>query len=76
MKKSFVVILCLVAMVSACGSKDPNAKAEYGESGLPKNCRAYVQTAINDYKAKKYSPDEIMAGLERNCGEHGISWNP
>lgn len=64
------VVPCLL-LLAGC---DPNAKPEYGETGLPKNCRAYVQSAINDYKAKRYSADEVMAGLERNCGEHGISW--
>jgi hypothetical protein len=60
-----------ILLLAAC---DPNAKPEYGESGLPKNCRAYVQTAIDGYKAKRYTADEAMAGLERNCGQHGSSW--
>ena len=66
----YIVILCLL-LVGAC---DPNAKAEYGDSGMPKNCRAYVQTAIDGYKAKSYTAEEAMAGLERNCGEYGSSW--
>lgn len=64
--------MCVLVMLAAC---DPNAKPEYGETGLPKNCRAYVQVAINDYKAKRYTADEAMEGLERNCGEHGVSWS-
>jgi hypothetical protein len=70
MRLRYIVISCLL-LLSAC---DPNAKAEYGDSGLPKNCRAYVQTAIDGYKAKRYTADEAMAGLERNCGGHGSSW--
>ena len=70
MSLRYIFIPCLV-LASAC---DPNAKAEYGDSGLPKNCRAYVQTAIDGYKAKRYTADEAMAGLERNCGEHGSTW--
>lgn len=61
----------LLALV-AC---DPNAKAIYGEeTGLPKNCRAYVQASVDGYKEKKYTADEVMAGLERNCGAHGHLW--
>lgn len=54
---------------------DPNTKAVYGEeSGLPKNCRAYVQVSIDGYRDKKYTADEVMGGLERNCGANGQLW--
>jgi hypothetical protein len=71
MRLSYISIPCIL-LLAAC---DPNAKPEYGDSGLPRNCRAYVQTAIDGYRAKRYMADEAMAGLERNCGEHGSSWN-
>jgi hypothetical protein len=75
MRKALLVSVAIVIIaVAGCGSKDPNAKPEFGDTGLPKNCRVYVQSAINDYHAKRYSADEVMTGLERNCGEHGISW--
>ena len=35
-----------------------NANLEYGETGLPKNCRVYVRVAINDCKTKRYTGDE------------------
>ncbi|TXI96944.1 MAG: kynureninase [Burkholderiaceae bacterium] len=70
LRTSLLLLAC-----SGCLSKDNNAKPEYGSTGLPKNCRAYVQSAINDYRAKKYTADEVMTGLERNCGEHGITWD-
>ena len=71
----FAFIFCLTISVAACGLADDNDKAVYGkESGLPVNCRAYVQVAVNDYKAGKYPIDAIMSGLERNCGENGWSW--
>jgi hypothetical protein len=63
---------CLLFSLVAC---DPNSKAIYGEeSGLPKNCRAYVQVSIDGYRNKKYTADEVMVGLERNCGANGQLW--
>ena len=53
---------------------DPNKKPIYGETGIPRNCRAYVQMVINDYRSRKYSADESFNGLERNCGANGYSW--
>ncbi len=54
---------------------DPNSKATYGEeSGLPKNCRAYVQVSIDGCRSKKYTAEEVMVGLERNCGANGQLW--
>ena len=60
-----------IVILTGC---DPNAKPTYGDTGLPKNCRAYVQYAIDDYRAKKYTAEEVMNGLERNCGINGHSW--
>jgi hypothetical protein len=68
---SLCTLATILVLLTAC---DSNAKPEYGKTGLPKNCRAYVQVAINDYRAKRYTAVEVMDGLERNCGEHGISW--
>ena len=60
--------------VVLCGC-DPNSKPTYGEStGLPSNCRAYVQVAVDSYRNKQYTADETMAGLERNCGANGHLW--
>ena len=54
---------------------DDNDKPVYGkESGAPVNCRAYVQLVIESYRAHKYSIDDSMAGLERNCGADGQAW--
>ena len=63
------------ALLSGCLT-DPNAKPIYGDTGLPKNCRAYVQTAIDGYRSKAYTADQAMAGLERNCGLNGHAWAP
>lgn len=56
-------------------SQDDNAKAVYGDqTGLPVNCRAYVQATIDSYRQHQYSADDAFAGLERNCGIYGAIW--
>jgi hypothetical protein len=57
------------------GCTDDNAQAVYGkETGLPVNCRAYIQYAINEHRAGKYSAEETLVGIERNCGQNGGIW--
>lgn len=69
------ILLTLILLISGCILDDDNAKPVYGkESGLPVNCRAYVQVVINGYKSKQYSADDSFAGLERNCGIYGSAW--
>lgn len=51
----YLLVPSVLVLITAC---DPNAKPEYGNTGLPKNCRAYVQVVINDYKAKRHTADE------------------
>lgn len=53
---------------------DKNATPTYGETGLPSNCRAYVQYAIDSYKQGLYNADETMQAIERNCGKDGWLW--
>lgn len=70
-----VCIAMLGLALAGCDQFDPNSKPVYGkESGLPVNCRAYVQVAIDGYRSKQYTADQAMAGLERNCGVYGSSW--
>ena len=78
MTKPIAVALGL-ALLAGCDQVqtffDPNSKPIYGaQFGLPVNCRAYVQVVIDGYRSKKYTADESMAGLERNCGMHGAAW--
>lgn len=66
-------LLAATAAFTACRG-DQNAKPTYRETGLPKNCRAIIQTNIDAYHAKQCAADEIMDSLERNCGANGYSW--
>ena len=73
MRLATIVLACVI--LAGCKVGDPNAKAIYGkETGLPVNCRAYVQTAIDGYRNKQWTADETFAGLERNCGLFGQAW--
>ena len=72
MKIIFTIAASLL-LLGGC-AEDDNSAPVYGKTGLPVNCRAYVQTAIDSYRAKKYTAEETMAGLERNCGADGYSW--
>ncbi len=71
--KRILLIFSLTILLSAC-SGDPNEKPIYGETGLPKNCRAIVQANVDAWRSKQYSTKEIMNSLERNCGANGYSW--
>lgn len=75
MKKLLVPLMIATLLLVSCGLSDDNDAPVYGkESGLPVNCRAFVQFAINEYRAGNYSADSTMAALERNCGANGWSW--
>lgn len=69
-----ILIAVAVAALAGCGMQDDNEKPIYDKAGLPINCRAYVQEAVDGYRSKKYTGDEAMDGLERNCGAAGHSW--
>lgn len=75
MKNQITLTCLLICALSGCGFPDDNDQAVYGkESGLPVNCRAYVQATIDGYRSKIYSANDSMNGLERNCGINGASW--
>lgn len=78
----YLLLICTTFIFVGCS--DPNSKPTYGESGLPKNCRALVQANIDMYKSLDKSHenyeeflvelDGIMNSLERNCGTNGHAW--
>ncbi|WP_291355307.1 MULTISPECIES: kynureninase [unclassified Acinetobacter] len=67
-----IILTCLILMLTAC--EKPNSKPTYGETGLPKNCRAIVQVNIDAWRSHKNTAEEVMNSLERNCGANGYSW--
>lgn len=71
-----ILVLPLFIFLAGCSDKDPNSKPIYGkEYGLPANCRAYIQVAINQWKKGTYDTETTMDAIERNCGENGELWN-
>ncbi|WP_294768592.1 hypothetical protein [uncultured Rhodoferax sp.] len=67
------LVAVLAVLLTGC-LPDDNDKPKFGDSGLPVNCRAYVQVSVDGYRNKTYSADEVMNGLERNCGTYGHAW--
>lgn len=76
-------VLALVFATTACdvvkSRLDPNGKPSYGDTGLAKNCRAYVQEVINGHRIALLKNDvkkmrDQIDGLERNCGSEGWLW--
>jgi hypothetical protein len=68
--------MALVALLAlaGCDKLDPNAKPTYGDTGLPKNCRAIIAVNIEGWRSKQYTAEEVLASIDRNCGAYGYSW--
>ena len=80
MKKLILISIAVILM----GCEKPNAKPTYGDTGLPKNCRAIIQANIDEYKRIRKTHedyeiqmldiDDVFNSIERNCGAYGYSW--
>ena len=64
----------LAVLLTGCGGDDNDKPVYVDGTGMPVNCRAYVQVAVEGYRAKQYTAEETMVGLERNCGSNGGIW--
>ena len=62
-----------VLPILSCSS-DINSEPKYGDSGLPSNCRSYIQFSIDAWRAGEYEGEETMNAIERNCGSNGSLW--
>ena len=79
MKYSLVFFVIILT-----GCEKPNSKPTFGETGLPRNCRAVVQAQVDgireirdsnkDYALQLLKIDEYVDSIERNCGSNGFSW--
>ncbi len=63
----------LIALAALAGC-DPNAEPTYSDSGLPKNCRAIVQSGVDGWRSGQWSASDALISIERNCGANGHSW--
>ena len=74
---AWTLVLVLIAGVAigwTSAPGDPNKAPTYGDTGLPKNCRAFIQTSLDSWYAKEYPANEIFSSIARNCGANGYSW--
>jgi hypothetical protein len=68
------VRILFVTIVAFAGACDSNAKPTYGDTGLPKNCRAIIQANVDGWRSGKWSAENALDSIERNCGAQGYSW--
>lgn len=79
MKFNSIIILASFCIGLVIGyfvfhEKDSNADREYND-GLPSNCRALIYESEFDYRiSKKYTQEELLISIFRNCGETGVLW--
>jgi hypothetical protein len=64
--------LPLILMIAGCN--DPNEKAEYGDSGLPKNCRAIVKANIEEYQKVKQEMHDTEMQLGARYGNDSYEY--
>lgn len=69
---AFLAVGFLVGRMSAPG--DPNLAPTFGETGLPKNCRAIIQANLDSWSIHQFTADQIFSAIRRNCGANGYSW--
>ncbi|MDE4040735.1 kynureninase [Acinetobacter pittii] len=73
--KKYLALIFILSLV-ACSNKDSNSKPIYGkETGLPANCRAYIQVAVDEWKKGANSAEVTIDAIEQNCGENGDLWD-
>ncbi len=52
-----------------------NQSAKYGNTGLPKNCRALIASNLQGFEHDSYTAEEALYSIDRNCGPNGLIWN-
>lgn len=73
-----ILLLLIIALVSyAMGFHfgKGNQTLRYGDTGLPKNCRALIADNINGVSSGEFSYLDALNSIDRNCGINGFIWN-
>jgi len=52
-----------------------NQSLKYGDTGFPKNCRALISDNLSGFALGKYTAEEALYSIDRNCGPGGYIWN-
>jgi len=76
MKNIYLIIVvalisCFVGYYFGIG----NQYSKYGDTGLPKNCRALISENLKDFANQEYTAKEALYSINRNCGPNGYIWN-
>lgn len=77
MKKLSLIIAVLLGILIGYfvfHKEDSNSKLIYGDTGLPRNCRAIIKENYEGWYLKKFTAEEALGSINRNCGEFGYSW--
>lgn len=71
-----IIIICVIWGIYCLGKAngDPNQKMIYGETGLPRNCRAIIDANIKGWQQGTYTANDALTSIDRNCGAIGYSW--
>jgi hypothetical protein len=72
--RAVLLISATCAALAGCKLGDPNDKPTYAASGLPVNCRALIAENIKGWRLGRYSPQEALESIDRNCGGDGYNW--
>lgn len=75
MKIFTTLILILVSFFVGRHYGMGNQELVYGDTGLPKNCRAIITENIKAFYNESISVEGLLGSISRNCGAEGYSWS-
>lgn len=77
MKKILIIGGALILISFALGFNFGlgNQKLTFGDTGAPKNCRAYISASLDGYKSGIYTAEGALGGIEKKCGRFGDIWS-
>lgn len=70
----YIILGVFVGLILSPSPEDSNSRLMYGDTGLPKNCRAIISTNITAFQNNEYSAEDVLESINRNCGAEGYSW--
>jgi hypothetical protein len=69
-----IMIIALMAYFLGYHLGIGNQVPKYGDSGLPKNCRALIADNSKGFEYRSYTAEEALYSIDRNCGPNGLIW--
>lgn len=70
-----VAMVTVLLGLSACRPDSNRDGPTFGNSGLPKNCRAIITANIEGWRERRFTAEEALGSIDRNCGRNGYSWD-